>query len=294
MKRISILSAGIDCPISGEYTEDIARTPCGHEFDAVQILEWINRSRSGTAACPLCRKDVTIDLLTFKKWESDVEISYSDRTSALQVISIKESAIKAMILFKNTAQIPSQYLLNLIEDYRQQPQNAFSMILLSLVPTVADAIWRVNRLALHGIKAVPFSHYRALTEEVAGGLIAGTVLWMTEANREEILSDPSSPSIVRHLYKFSFELSRIAIAIGSPLIALSNYGELDGFRPIGASLVLGGAVASQALVTTHVTKKHWRNRSSADDFLTKMTPNVIYFCFMFLLIYNLSISVFRE
>jgi len=287
MTRISFPIAGIECPISGEYTEDIASTPCGHEFDTSHILEWINRSASGTAPCPICRGNVSIDLLTFDE----------NTHSFSMAISIQETARKVILVLRSATRSSALYLENLVNDYMNNRGNVFSVLLLSWAPSAADAICLVNRVNqenLRGKKVVSLARYRALGEEFVAGLIAGTTLCAAELYRNDILSDPSSAPIVRKFYKISLDISRIAIIAGSPLIAMSNYGQFNHFRPIGASLIFGGSVATQAVVVAHTVKNHWRNSTSMGDFFNRITLAVLYVGFMVFLINNFAISVFQE
>ena len=46
------------CPISHEIMETPVVTPCGHTFEKVQLLQWVN---SGHSNCPTCQKDLKLN-----------------------------------------------------------------------------------------------------------------------------------------------------------------------------------------------------------------------------------------
>jgi len=284
MTTLSVPSSGIVCPISGEYTEDVTVTPCGHEFDTSHILEWINRSSSGTAACPICRRDLSIEPLDL------------DRTHAFSK-TIVATARKVIVVFCSAVRTSFRYVMNSVSDFVNNRAYTYCVLLVSWVPSAVDAICLVNRSNVHelqGTKVVRFDRYRGLGEEFTGGVIAGSTICAAELFRQDILSDLSAGPALRRFTKIALDISRMATVLGSPLLAISNYAQLKDLRPVGASLLIGSTVATQAIVVNHTVASHWRGSSSMPDFLNRITFTVLYVCFVSYLIHSFSLSIFSD
>jgi hypothetical protein len=57
-----VAGAELQCPIClADFAgQSVVRAPCGHDFHLECLEEWVTRTRSQTAGCPLCRESLQI------------------------------------------------------------------------------------------------------------------------------------------------------------------------------------------------------------------------------------------
>ena len=103
------------CPISHEIMETPVVTPCGHTFEKVQLLQWVN---SGHSNCPTCQKDLTLNSSP-NNWS----INYAIKSQIDEWKQQKTEPVCPRALSKNPTPVDaakSNLLLQLAKHYVEQ------------------------------------------------------------------------------------------------------------------------------------------------------------------------------
>jgi len=280
----------IECPIKGDWTDDIVKTPCNHEFDYCSLLEWLNRSDFGEAPCPLCRSAFTLEGL---KFEDDEPFSFRDTAKrigiwileAREVFPLRKAAKRVWVNLLSFGGQLRVHCVEVIQDISDRPFITLSPVYVSLIPT-AMGIFN---------KTVDSQKWlNCLRSQVLSGLTIVPAFILSENAYQIATRDPSLDVWTQRGIKMMMKVSQGAMIFGSLLLSISHYNGSRSSEEFGGSLIENGVLASSVVSFGFATKKHWDTRMSTKDFVKKWTPDLLCLGFILVMVYSFALTIFKD